>query len=618
MAVVFFFLPIVLSILAYRKSNEVNDQVVRLRSLIEDKGNQKDPSYSNSINQVDQQQNSTQDLTSKSPEYSQNQENITDNSINEQQVAEKDFLEVFFIWFKDNWVMKLGVLFVLVGFVTFIGYAFVVGWIGPYGKVATGFIVGIAIIIFANTRINKSINQGAPLIILAVAIILSTIYYASYVYGFFNEFISLVAVLITAAYVNVVALQHNLKSLSVVGLVISASAPLFANTNSADYVFLFSYLTVISVAHLWIMKYKNWRFLGSIASLVILLYSAVYFIDNAFNNSVNSDGLIVTSIVAGLSLLFLVTNVLNITKFKEDPKVSDGMLAVLTGILVSLWVFFDPIITSLASSTDVQSLLLAVWMIIFAIGSYFVFIKNKNLSYFYIYSAVSIVFLVIITSLQLDGAVLTFAYIFESAIISLVGYAVTSKLEIGYKLSSLMIIPSFITLQSFFSSSWRTSVFNEDFAIILSMSIVLLGVGYFYTVVKEEENEGYLSGINLMPHTIMIIAGTLFMYGLIWISLMSFYNGAQIAILIALTIYTIVGLSSYIYGKVDSRVVFKNYGLFLLVLVIARLLLVDIWNMDAIMKVATFSIIGVMFIATSFIKSDEKEREELSENNVNV
>jgi cell division protein FtsL len=97
MAVVFFFLPIVLSILAYRKSNEVNDQVVRLRSLIEDKGNQKDPSYSNSINQVDQQQNSTQDLTSKSPEYSQNQENITDNSINEQQVAEKDFLEVFFI-----------------------------------------------------------------------------------------------------------------------------------------------------------------------------------------------------------------------------------------------------------------------------------------------------------------------------------------------------------------------------------------------------------------------------------------------------------------------------------------------------------------------------------------
>jgi hypothetical protein len=108
------------------------------------------------------------------------------------------------------------------------------------------------------------------------------------------------------------------------------------------------------------------------------------------------------------------------------------------------------------------------------------------------------------------------------------------------------------------------------------------------------------------------------MYGLIWISLMSFYNGAQIAILIALTIYTIVGLSSYIYGKVGSRVVFKNYGLFLLVLVIARLLLVDIWNMDAIMKVATFSIIGVMFIATSFIKSDEKEREELSENNVNV
>lgn len=630
-----FALPIVFSVYSAIKVGKVSRKVDNLRIFIEEKFGQQalngfEQSQESFANQ-DQIQDSRPPINSEQTDMQPqmntatlSQQETADEKPPQEQVElgeiELDPLEVFFTWFKDNWVMKLGVLFVLVGFVSFISYAFVVGWIGPYGKIATGFIIGIAIIIFANTRIRKSVSQGAPLVILAVTIILFTIYYASYVYEFFNPFISLLSVLIAAAYVNVVALQYDLKSLSIVGLLMSAAAPIFANTDSVNYLFVFSYISIITVAHLWIMHYKNWRFLGVVASLIALFYSFIYFANNWMSNELGTAvTLPIFFIGMGLSLLFLITNVLNISKFKDDPKGSDGALAVFNGLLIGMWIFMDPYINSLASSVDIKSLLLAIWMVLFAVGSYFVFIKNKNLSYFYIYSAVSIVFLAIITSIQLDGAVLVFAFIFESAVISLVGYAITSKVDVGYKLSLLMIPPAFMTLGSFMSSSWSTSVFNEDFAIILSMALVLLGVGYFYTVVTQEDDESYKSGIEVLPHTIMIIAGSLFLYGLIWISLDSFYNGAQIAILVSLTIYTIIGLSCYIFGKTDDRSVFKSYGLFLLVLVIARLLLVDIWNMDAIMKVVTFSIIGVMFIATSFIGNDKKElSDELPDNNVNA
>ncbi|NCS99219.1 DUF2339 domain-containing protein [Candidatus Parcubacteria bacterium] len=614
--VAIFVLPIGISVSALRKANKANREVSILKSIIEGKVDLKESGYVDASMQTEQktQEEPNTEQVSSSESIDDNQIQTPASTDTQLQEDGTDFLEVFFNWFKENWVMKLGVLFVLVGFVSFVSYAFVVGWIGPYGKIATGFVIGVIVTIFANSRMKKSISQGSSLIILGIAILLFTVYYASYVYEFFNEFISLTAVLVVAAYVNVVALQYNLKSLSVVGLLVSASAPLFANSSSADYIFLFSYLAVITAAHLWIMYYKEWRFLGSVASLVVLFYSMIYFVDASLT-SFSADSFVVFFIAMALSIMFLVTNVLNISKFKEDPKASDGSLAVLNGILVCSWVFFDPYINSLASSVDIKTLLLSAWMIMFAFGSYYVFIKNKNISYFYIYSAVSIVFLAIITALQLDGAVLTFAYIFESAVISIIGYAVTSKLQVGYRLSLLMIIPAFISLGSFFSSSWATSVFNEDFAIILSMALVLLGVGYFYTVVSEEEDKDYVSGVELRPHTIMIIAGTLFLYGLIWTALTSFYDGAQIAILISLTIYTIIGLACYIFGKIESRIVFKSYGAFLLVLVIARLLLVDIWNMDAIMKVATFSIIGIMFIATSFIKSEKRE---LPDNDVNV
>ncbi len=529
---------------------------------------------------------------------------------------EDDILSDFFNWFKENWVMKLGVLFVLLGFIFFISYAFVVGWIGPFGKIATGFIIGVAIILFANTRMEKNVKQGAPLIILAVAIILFTTYYASYVYEIFNEIISLLVVLIVAGYVNIVALQYNLKSLSVVGLLIAGSAPFFANSSSPNFVFLFSYLAVIVVAHLWIMYYRNWRFLGSISSCLILFYSLIYFGSSLFN-SVNSNNLTILLIIMGLAAILFITNVLNISKFKDESSGSDGSLAIFNGVLIGVWVIFDPYLGSLYSSVDVKTLLLAIWMIIFAFGSYFVFIKNNKLSFFYIYSMVSIVYLAILTALQLEGNSLVFAYIFESAAISLIGYFITSKLDVGYKLSLLMIPPALMSLQSFFSSSWRTSIFNQDFAIISSMILILIGVGYFYMVVKKEEDEDYISGLEIKPHSLMIITGSIYLYGLIWVSLTSFYDGSQIAIMLSLAIYTIIGLSCYVFGKVNDRIIFRRYGLFLLLAVIARLLLVDVWSMDTILKVVTFVIIGVMFISTAFIGKDGKENRELSNNNVN-
>ena len=547
-------------------------------------------------------------------QQTQPQSQVTQGIENTQQPSQfqsshsPSYLAQFFSWYKDNWVLKTGVLLLIIAFGWFVSYAFVIDLIGPVGKILTGFIIGISIILLGNYRMKKSIEQGASLVILAVAIILITIYGASYIYGMFTPAISLIATFLVAAYVNVVALRFNLKSMSIVGLFIAAGAPIFTGIMDLNYLYLFLYLSVITLSNIWIMFYKNWRIHSALSPLILAGYYLFYFTES-WPNSLESYSVIIFLLLLGMSLVFLISNIVSIVKFNDDSNTSDGFSAIINGAFAIMIILSDPFINSLAATEGIQSLLISLLMIIFAVGSYIVFVKTKKMGFFYIYSLISIVYLAVVTGILLEGNVLILAYIFESAAISLVGYSVTSNLNVGYRLSLLMIFPGIAAIGSFSSRLWRTSIFNEDFAIIISMSLVLLGLGLFYLLTQKEEKPDYIPGVNFQPYSLMIVFGSLYMYGLIWVSLMSYFKTDQsLAVLFSLAIYTVIGLVTYIYGKTDDKKVYRYYGSAVLIAVIARLIFVDIWNMEIFFRAVTFAVVGIMLVGTAFIgKGHHKE-----------
>jgi len=140
------------------------------------------------------------------------------------------------------------------------------------------------------------------------------------------------------------------------------------------------------------------------------------------------------------------------------------------------------------------------------------------------------------------------------------------------------------------------------------MGFVLLLVGLFYFFVNKEEKPEEKSGVIFRVYTAMIIVGSFYLYALIWLTLMSIYSHA-VAVTISLAIYTIIGIASYFFGKFEDRIVYRNYGAAMILFVVGRLILIDVWEMELAVRIVAFIFIGVLLVATAFIVKGNKKPE---------
>ena len=517
------------------------------------------------------------------------------NHYQEKQYIEQspDVLDNFVEWFKENWILKVGILLILTGFGWFVSYAFIYNWIGPGERIALGLAIGIGLSIFGSIRMKDKLTQGGSFIILGTSIFLITTYASRFIYDFFNPVIALSLVFVASAFLVLNSLKYDTKYLAVIGIVMAALAPTFTNVVNEDILGRFLYITVVSVSSIWVMFQKNWREIGVVSAMAFLGYSFYY----GFFGDLGNQEYLILSIAYIVSGIFFLTNIFNIIKFKDSVSENDFILGILNSIMIMFW-------TISHVPENMQSLVLVLAAIIFLFGSYVVFVNTKDEKLLYLYLLISVVYIATATALELEGNALVFAYIFESAIISVSGYLITKKPKVGESLSLLMLGPVMLSLESFNSYRWK-EIFNEDSAIIFCIGIVLMALGYFYFINRKEEDESFISGLEIHPYSLMLIFGSFYLYALLWLSLGIAY-AESVAVLISLSIYTLVGITTYFYGKTNMRKVYMYYGGALLLLVVARLLLVDVWNMELALRIVTFIVIGILFVSTSFIGKSKK------------
>jgi hypothetical protein len=252
-----------------------------------------------------------------------------------------------------------------------------------------------------------------------------------------------------------------------------------------------------------------------------------------------------------------------------------------------------------------RSLILAFWMLVFAIGSFLTFFKTGNKNYFYVYCLIAIAFLGVATAIELEGPALTIAFCIEAAIISLASFIITNDINIGFNLSRLMVVPGVLALSSLVSGSWYSGAFNSDFVVVLLVGSLLMGLGvFYYQACKKMTPEIRGTRKTYIP---LNIFGSIYLLALVWRVSHATFDGA-LPVFISLFIYSFVGIATYFYGLFKTQRVFRLYGLILLILIIARLVLVDVWQMELAMRITTFILIGLMFIGTAFITQKSKNQ----------
>ncbi len=199
------------------------------------------------------------------------------------------------------------------------------------------------------------------------------------------------------------------------------------------------------------------------------------------------------------------------------------------------------------------------------------------------------------TATELSGASLTVAFIIEAAMLVVAVLTVTRDRLVAERTSLLFAVPVFHSISSALGS-WGVSAFGEDFFVLLLLGIAMLSAGLFFSAACKREGVERSS-----MSKVMIVAGSLYLYATVWKCLhVIFNNRNDIAVGASLTIYTVVGLVTYFMGMESGRGL-RYYGGALLVFVVGRLLLIDVWQMALAGRIVTFFLIGTLLITTAFV-----------------
>ena len=518
--------------------------------------------------------------------------------------------DVVLDWLKENWLLKLGVLMILVGFGWFVSYAFMHDWIGPVGRIAIGVIAGALIAIFGTMRLGKNMTQGILFTILGSALVIISVLSGQYFYQFFSPLLVLGIIFLVSFYVSLIALAYSTEKLAIYGLVISLLAPMLSHvTFDLDPVLMYLYLLVISVSTVWISIVKGWR-IGNPVGIVGIFFYSLPIIFSGHSAFLSDSSKYITLFLAyAISLLYLIVSAWSLVNEKDNKESGPGatsndvfLTIISTAIILGFTMSVVPVVF--------QSLVLAAWMLVYAISGFIVFQTTKNEKLFYIHSLVAILFLAIATSVELSGKTLIIAFSIEAAIISIASFLVTNKIKIAQGFGALMVVPMLMSVQSLFSSNWEyitgAGIFHVDFAVLLLIGIILGGLGMFYRSNRKED-------VGFDFYHLAIILSTVYFYAIVWLSSHSVLYSQATAVLVSLIIYTVVGLFTYFAGLFEGNNILKKYGAVMLILVVLRLVLVDVWSMDLALRVVTFIVLGVMFISTAFISKNKKSESEVKD-----
>lgn len=492
-------------------------------------------------------------------------------------------------WLKENILLKIGVMMILIAFGWFISYAFVHNWIGPIGRVALGFVTGTILALFGTMRMGKNINQGTTFLILGSGITVITAFASQVIYNFFSPTVALLIPFIVGLYVATVAATYNQIKIGIYAVILGFLAPILTHTTHLDLNLLYIYLFITSCSCLWLAFRKDWGVINAISLTGVLMYSMHFLGSTDLNN-------FILTLLFALAFIYFLVSMTEIICAKKDVDSPNLFVAMVNGIFIFMLILVK-------IRPEFQSIFCAIWMVIFAFGSMLVFAKTGKKNFFYIYSLIAVALLGEATAFELSGPALTFAFAIESFAISIGSYLITKNTSVGLRMSSLMIIPGIMAIPALTTSPYYSGDMMTNFMIILIDGVLFISLGYFYSLMAKEKNEE-----EDKLCTFHIIVGSLFLLRLIWLFLQNiFLSQASLYITTSLVIYTIIGIITYFRGTFSHKHAMRTFGAFLLGFVVVRLLIIDVWSMPLASRIIVFVLIGILFISTAFIiKKDKK------------
>ena len=504
-------------------------------------------------------------------------------------------------WLKENWLLKLGALLFLIGFGWLVTYAFLNNWIGPMGRITFGLCAGAAILALGFWRMRLFVTQGAVFVALGATVVLLTTYAARSIYDFFTPLTALTLMFATCALVTLISGMYNRRALAITGIILAGMAPILAHWPSPDYIEFFWYLLVVVLGSVWIVVWKDFREVILVALAIVSLYSLPLLVGLE-----RADMPALLLFAYFFAAIFYITNAAGLLRLKGTSAVVDLVTAAGNALFLLIWIH-------VAGAKETESLMIAAWATAFVVGAFWIFRVSGEKAPLYMYAGIGVAYIAAATAVELSGAALTIAYTFEAAAVVLCLYVLTRDVIVAQRATILFGGPILLAIPSIVSSQWRFGVFNEHFFVLAALSAAFFAVGFTLWAPSRKS----VSPERMHATNLLLIIGSAYAYVLLWLSLhAALPEDPDTAVMIALSIYTIIGIAAYLEGfKFESKAL-RIYGGALLLSVVGRLLVVDVWQMELTGRIITFFLIGTLLMSTAFLSHFKKRSPIPPSNNV--
>ncbi len=501
----------------------------------------------------------------------------------------------FLAWLKKDPLMKVGALFVLAAFSWFVSYAYSENWIGPHELIFSGILLSVTVTVYGFFDSYKLRERGLTLLGLGNIMILMVIFAARYAYDMFDAQIALGLMFMVTAFVSFAAVRFSSPVLAGVTYVFAALMPMLTKSPHPSFYGLFSFLLLINVATLSIVYFRKWHFLVTLSFIATSAYSLIAFNQFHIAESETFFAYIFAVLFAAVSLVAL----LRVRPDDKDAKRHYLSIAIVNTIFIALW-------TVMGLPKDLYSFMFMAWAFVLLVLSFSAFVLAKRTAPFMVFGASAMLFLAFVTINELEMEALLAAFALEA----LIAVLATSFLLKDYKMSKraalVFLVPSFLSFAAIEGFSGYQADIWGPWA--LSLYVFMASLAIVAEFLRRYFVQNYKELLGVLKALWGFLAFWVMM--LIWLIPHALLPYGDTATYISIIIYTTIGLLLYFNRHERQRELLHKLGLAILVGVIIRILLIDVWELDILGRIAVFATVGVALISTAYRYSHSKHESE--------
>lgn len=411
---------------------------------------------------------------------------------------QKDWLEPVFDFLKQNILTIIGIFTLVLGIGYFVKYAIDKNWIGETARAGIGLAVGAGIMLAGhflrkNYAVFASIITGG-----GIAVLYFTTTIAFREYHLFSQ--NTAFIITTLVTVVSIALAYYYKSevLIIFAMLGGFSAPLMISTGQSNYLFLFTYLTLLNVGMLTTAFLKHWKSMGWTS----YVFTSIYL----FFWTLRQPEL--------LSIVFYIINYIIFYIFALQDHIKRNILSPWDTLMLVL-INFSSIIGLIYIFNTLSYEPVIIFPLLFAGVNALLLLREygkKNFGYSYsIFAGLTISLVTIAVALQFKSHLITSVWAVEASLLLYIwkksGHSIFKTCF--YVLFPLVIIAQILTWSEYLDKDNMGIVFNPVFLtslVTVTTTVVNLFLLKNINKIQKPEDGFFENVFTIVSYSIIYIA----------------------------------------------------------------------------------------------------------------